>query len=90
MFPETDSLFYEIVTKNMHKKTFGMTKNGLLFIWIFIKDSEYYDPTTKKALEEVKDEASSKKIINFAVKSELYNHLVPDVDHDVNNKKLFK
>ena len=38
-----------------------MTKNGLLFKWIFIKYSEYYDPTTKKALKKVKDEANSKK-----------------------------
>ena len=44
----------------------------------------------KKPLEEVKNEASSKKIINFVVKSELYSYLVPDVDYDVNNKKLFK
>ena len=71
-------------------KNFWNDKKDLHIKWIFIKDSEYYDTTTKKALKKVKDEASGKKFTNFVLRSELYSHLVLDDDHDGSNEKLFK
>ena len=91
LFTDTDSLVYEINSKNVYEQCF---KDKELFDFSgYPIESKYYDSTNKKVLGKMKDEFNGIKKVEFVgLKSKMYSWISAD-NKEVNkakgiNKKL--
>ena len=73
-FTLTDSLTYEIQTKDAYKD-FWADKNKFDNI-DYPKDSQFFDPTNEKVIGKFKDEAAGMPILDFiGLKSKMYSYI---------------
>lgn len=73
-FTLTDSLTYEIQTKDAYKD-FWADKNKFDNI-DYPKDSQFFDPTNEKVIGKYKDEAAGMPILDFiGLKSKMYSYI---------------
>jgi len=80
LFTDTDSLCYEIKTKDIYKELF--TDKHLFDNSDYPKDCKFYDDTNKKVLGKFKDETSFDPLIEFVgLRSKMYSYKTESSEH---------
>ena len=82
LFTDTDSLTYEIKSKNVYKEFFKW--KDLFGFSNYSKDSKFFDQTNKKVIGKMKDESEGKIIGEFVgLKSKM--HSMKNIDDKESN-----
>ena len=72
LFTDTDSLTYEIKSKNVYKEFFKW--KDLFDLSNYSKDSNFFDGTNKKVIGKIKDELDGVIVIEFVgLKSKMHS-----------------
>ena len=80
LFTDTDSLTYEIKSKNVYEKFFKW--KDLFGFSNYSKDSKFFNETNKKVIGKIKDEFVGVIITEFVgLKSEMYSIKNDDKEH---------
>ena len=89
LFTDTDSLCYEIETKDIYK---DLWKSKDLFDFSnYSKDSKYFDNTNKKVIGKMKDEAAGQIITEFVgLRSKMYSYIKDNMKEERTAKGIKK